>query len=42
MEKIVYTFQKGKIPGVDGFTIEFYQGLYAILKIELIKVVRES
>ena len=42
LEKIIYSFQKGKITTIDGFTIEFYQGLYSILKIDLLKVVRES
>ena len=28
LDKIVYSFQKGKSPGPDGFTIEFYQGFF--------------
>ena len=43
LEKIVYSFQKGKSPaGPDGFTIEFYQGFFELLKEDLLKVVQES
>ena len=42
LEKIVYSFQKGKSPGLDGFTIEFYEGFFELLKSDLLKVVRES
>ena len=36
LEKIVHSFQKGKSPGPDGFTIEFYQGFYELLKHDLL------
>ena len=42
LEKIVYFFQKGKSPDPDGFTIEFYQGFFELLKEDLLKVVQES
>ena len=42
LEKTVQSFQKGKSLGPDGFTIEFYQGFYELLKHDLLKVVRES
>ena len=42
LDKIVYFFQKGKSPDPDGFTIEFYQGFFELLKEDLLKVVQES
>ena len=42
MEKIVYSFQKGKSPSPDEFTIEFYQRFFEPLKLDLLKVVRKS
>jgi hypothetical protein len=42
LEYILRSFQKGKSPGPDGFTIEFYLGFFEFLKEDLIKVVRES
>ena len=42
LEKIVYFIQKGKIPGPDGTTIEFFQGFYDLVKGGLLKVVQES
>ena len=44
-EEIRYTrhsFQKGKIPGPDGFTIDFYLGFYDLMKNDILEVVRES
>ena len=44
-EEISYTlqsFQKGKSPGTDGFTLEFYLGFYDMMKKDLLEVVRES
>ena len=31
LEKIVQSFKKGNSLGLDGFTIEFYQGFYELL-----------
>ena len=42
LEKIVYSLQKGKSPGPDGFTIEFFQGFFDLVKGDLLKVVQES
>ena len=42
LEKIVYSFQKGKSPGPDGFTIEFFQGFFELVKGYFLKVVKES
>ena len=41
LEKIIYFFQKSKSPSPNRFTIEFYQGFYDLLKLDLLKVVRE-
>ena len=32
LEKVVYSFQEGKITGPDGLTIEFFQGFYDLVK----------
>ena len=42
LEKIVYSFQKGKSSGPNGFTIEFFQGFFDLVKRDLIKVVQDS
>ena len=42
LEKIVYSFQKGRIPSTDGLTVEFFQGFCALVKEDLLKVVQES
>ena len=42
LEKVVYSFQKGKSPGPDRLTIEFFQGFYDLVKEDLLKIVQES
>ena len=42
LEKVVYSCQKGKIPGPYGLTIEFFQGFYDLVKEDLLKTVQES
>ena len=42
LEKIMYAFRKGKSPGSDGLTIEFFQGFYDLVKEDLLKAVQES
>ena len=42
MGQIVYSIQKGKIPGPDGITIEFFQGFYDLVKGWLLNEVQES
>ena len=42
LEKIIYSFQKGKSPRPDGFTIEFFQGFFDLVKEDLLKAVQES
>ena len=37
----MHSFQKGKILGHDGFTMEFYPGFYDLIKKDLLEVVRE-
>jgi len=36
------SFQKGKSSGLDGLTIEFYLGLYDLIKDDILKVAKES
>jgi hypothetical protein len=36
------SMQQGKIPGPDGFTLEFFQGFYDLVKEHLLMIVRES
>jgi len=38
----LHTFQKGKILGPDGFTLEFYLGFYDMLKKDILEMVKES
>ena len=42
LEKIVYSFQKGKSPRLDGFIIEFFQGFFDLVKEDFLKAVQES
>ena len=42
MEKIVYSIQKGKIPSLDGITIEFFQGFYDLVKGDVLKALQVS
>ena len=42
LEKIVYSFQKGKSPSPNGLIIEFFQGFYDLVKEDLLKAVKES
>ena len=36
IKHILHTFQKGKIHGPDGFTVEFYLGFYEIPKKDIL------
>ena len=40
--QVLHSFQKGKSPGPDGFTLEFFLGFYELIKGDLLKVIRES
>ena len=42
LEKIVFQMKKGKAPSPDGFTIEFFQEFWDIIKLDLLIVVQES
>ena len=37
--KIISTFQKGKSPGPDGFTLDFFLGFYNLIKEDILEVV---
>ena len=41
LENIVHSFKKGKSRGRDGFTIQFYQVFFDLLKNDPLNVVRE-
>ena len=42
LNKIIHSFQRGKRPGPDGFTLDFFLGFYDMLKSDILKVVKES
>ena len=39
---MLYSFEKGKNPGSDGFTPEFFLGFYDLIKKDILAVVQES
>ena len=40
--QVLHSFQKGKSPGPDGFTLEFFLGFYDLIKKDILAVVHES
>ena len=42
MEKVVFNMKKGKAPDPNGFSIEFFQEFWEIIKLDLLEVVKES
>lgn len=42
LERIVFHMRKGKSLGPDGFLVEFFQGFWDIIKLDLLEVVQES
>lgn len=42
LEKTVFQMKKGKAPSPDGFSIEFFQEFWEIIKLDLLAVVQES
>jgi len=42
LKEVLFNFQKDKIPGSDGWTVEFLQGLFDIIGDDLLKVVEDS
>ena len=38
----LHSFQKGKSPSLDGFTVEFFLGFYDLIKKDILAVVQES
>jgi hypothetical protein len=40
--EVLHSFQKGKIPGLDGWPIEFYLGCFNVIGPDILKVVEES
>ena len=39
---MLHSFQKGKIPGPNGFTLEFFLGFYENIKEDILEIVKES
>jgi hypothetical protein len=42
LKEVLHSFQKVKIPGPDGWTIEFFIGLYELIGTNILRVVEES
>ena len=42
IKKVLHSFQKGKSPGPDGFTLEFFLGFYDKINEDILAVVKES
>jgi hypothetical protein len=42
LKEVLHSFQKDKIPGPDGWTIEFFIGLYELIGTNILRVVEES
>ena len=42
LNSVIHHFQKGKIPGLDGFTLESFLRCYELIKLDVLKVVKES
>ena len=40
--QVLHSFQKGKSPGPNGFTLEFFLGIYDLIKKDILAVVQES
>ena len=41
IQQVLHSFQKGKIPRPDGFTLEFFLGFYDKIKEDILEVVKE-
>jgi hypothetical protein len=42
LKEIIFSFQKDKSPGPDGWSMEFFMGLYGLIGKDILKVVEES
>ena len=42
ISNIVHSFQRGKSPSPDGFTLEFFLGFYDLIKKDILAMVHES
>jgi hypothetical protein len=42
LKTILHSFQKDKILGPDGWTMEFFIGLYEVIGLDILAVVEES
>jgi hypothetical protein len=42
LKEVLHSFQKDKIPGPDGWTIEFFLGLYDFLGHDMLKLVEDT
>eukprot|EP01018_Ginkgo_biloba_P003770 Gb_15008 [translate_table: standard] len=42
LQTVLHSFQKGKSPGLDGWTVEFFLGFYEVIEEDLMSVIEES
>jgi hypothetical protein len=42
LKEVVHSFQKDKIPGPDGWSMDFFVGLFDLVGKDLLKVIEES
>ena len=42
VKEVLHSFQKDKIPGLDGWSMDFFVGLFDLIGNDILKVVEES
>ena len=42
IQQLLNSFQKGKSPGLDGFTLEFFLRFYDKIKEDILEMIKES